>query len=98
MTSIGPSSPYDSAGGDGLRQMMAKPAQWPPEHGVPVPVAAAHLTAEAPEPVAHVDEGSGFVAVLDLPGLLGRPAGTRAAHRHFRMVAEVHHAVRVVGR
>ena len=79
-----------------LGQSVAEPAQWPSEHRVTVPATVTNLTAEPPEPVAHADEESGLVAILDLPRLFGCPAGARAAHRNLWMVAEVHHPVWII--
>src|SRR3954452_7383202 len=78
--------------------MPTHPAQRSSEHRVPVPVPVDHATPELAEPIAHAHQDAGLIPVLDLPRFLGRPAGTRATHRHLRMVAEVDHPVRIVDR
>ena len=82
----------------GLRHVLVQPANRSSEHMVPMPAALDHAAPELSEPMSHLREGSGLATVLELPGFLGCPPGAGQAHRHFAMVAQVHHALRVADR
>ena len=63
---------------------------------MPVPAPVDDVPPSGPEPVTREDQRAGPGPVLDLPRLLGGPAGTAQAEGDLGMVAEMHHAVGIV--
>lgn len=81
-----------------LRRPLADPTKRTTQPSAPMPTLVGHESTNGPQTVPYKDQWTGPVTVLDLPCLLRRPTSTRAADPHLRVVAEVHHAIRVVHR